>query len=538
MLATMRARAAILCLALACAKEPQPPPSGDPAVAIAAALFAPKPKGPQVLVTVELAGTSAFEVERALLEPIERAFATAGAVDEIESIATPGGARLYVSFAAGTDPYTAMTALRDAMPRESLPIEASHPVLERADRDGSLMFALLAPDTPGDAVGPGDHDAMDALGDTVAQQPGVWKVMRCGWARPVLVVEIDPVKLAAFGLTLDPIVERVESKLVGAIDLGIDDMMAALVGTTAGEVGLSELASLRVESREGSCAVLGAMGRAHPTLQIWGTPEGIANAQTIVRDAAIAPRVRAWTPGDPSTSLAMVASLRPPEELRAVLMRWLASDTREPAWLVHMQDATEPSWLLAGRSTSLLSFSRAASEGFHMWWPGAPVPVDVRICGPELETLTRTADAFAAALHSDELLDDVVAWVPRQTPQVVFAVDREAAARHGVPASDIARWAPLFLGGELALGRDVVLKIGGGHGASIPLRGASGSVPSSALFTAREGSEPSFISRVDGQRCTTVSLQPRRAEDRAKVEALVRDKLELPVGVYSTIVPP
>ncbi len=252
-----------------------------------------------MLVTVELPGASAFEVEQQVVVPIEHAISSAPGIAEIEieSVATVGRARLYVSFASGTDPYTAMTGLRDAMPQDSLPIEAGYPVLERADRDASLMFVRLDPDGAGDAVGPGEHEAMEVLGDAVGQQPGVWKVMRCGWARQVLVAEIDPVKLVALGLTLEPIIEYIGAKVpAGLGDAGIDDMMAALAAPLPAPIGgmvrLSDVASVRVESREGSCAVLGAMGRAHPTLQIWGTPAGIANAKTIVQDAAIVARVR------------------------------------------------------------------------------------------------------------------------------------------------------------------------------------------------------------------------------------------------------
>ena len=519
---------------LACAKAP---PSGD--ARLAPALGA-KPKRsqerPEILITVELPGAGALAVEQQLLAPIEHAISAVSALDEIEGRATPGRALLRVRFAVGTDPYTAMTALRDAMPLTTFPSDASHPVIERSDPAAGLMFVLLAPDTPGDAVGPGEHEAMETLGNAVAQQPGITAVRQCGWARPVLVVDLDPAKLSATGLTLDAVVESIEPEIsVGLREVGIDAMLAASIKPIDGVTRLRDAAALRVESREGPCTVLGSIGRAHPALQVWGTPEAIANAQALVDAAPLASRVRTWRLGDPSTALARVASTRPPDEARIAMQHWLASDGHEPAWLV--QDHTDPAWLLAAGNPALLSLGHSAGEEIHVWSPAAPLPLQLRICGPELESLIHVTEALAAALRSEARLEHIATWVPRYTPQAVFTIDREAAARHGIPSSALSRWAPLFTGGELALGSHVVLHVDGSPSASVPLRGASGSVASTALGTVRVESEPTFIAHVDRRRCTAVDVQHARVEDRGRIEALL-PTIALPVGVSVTIVQP
>jgi hypothetical protein len=523
----MRGRVAIsLALVVSsCAKEPAPP---DPALAIANALFGPPEHGPQLLVTVDAHGDGAAHIEREVIEPLEHAIAKGPAVAEIESIATPGRARLYVSFASGSDPSAAMQTLREAIQPVTLPEWARHPEITRADRDGAVMFVMLGAETPGDADRPGEHDAMRELGQTLLLQPGVTEVRECGFARRVAVIEIDPRKLLSFGITVDALGDYLTSKVTTALDVGPDSMLEALSSPLDGMTRVMDLVALRIDLREGECQVLGTRGRAHPTLRVRGTADAIAKAQQVVNAAAIAPRVRTWTPGDGASTTANVDARPRPAEWQ--LLRWLAHDETDPAWLV--RDGDEPAWLLAGPRTPLRSFGLAASEGLHVWWPGAAPPVTVRICGADLDTLVQTSDALAAKLRTEDRLDDVAVWAPRMVSEVVVRMDPEALARHGVSATTIAPYAALLVGGELRLTDHAVVRVP--DPSPLPLRGRDGIVMSDSVITRRDEAVPSFITRVNRERCAKVDLRPRQPEHREQIETLVREQADLPVGVTLT----
>lgn len=533
----MRACLAALVLACACKPDPPPPSGGDPVVAITSALLAPDAPGPQVLVTVELPGAGALDVEQQIVIPLEHAITQAvPGIASIESAATTGRARVYIGYESGIDPFTAMSAVRDAIPVTQLPTEASVPGIERADRGGQVMFVLLPPERPGEPVGAEPQAELQRLGDAIAQQAGIWKLRHCGHLRPVLAITLDPTKLVAYGLALDRVVEWIEAKVVDGLGTRtLDEAMAALSSPIDGIVRLTDVAVLRATSRESTCTVTGVSGAIAPTLEVWGTADGIASATKVVHDHALGPRVRTWTVGDPDTPTAIVASSLSPDDERGALLRWLASDTVEPGWLV--RDGEDPAWLLAGPGTSLRSFGRAAEQGLHMWWPGAPAQVTARICGPELDVLARTADAFVGTVARDELLDDAVAWAPPPRPRRTFVIDREAAGRHGVSAAEIQRMLPLLHGVEQRISDDVVVTVDTADPSSLGVRGSAGLVRITELGTLRAEAEPAFVFRADRQRCVNVDLQPRRAEDRERIEALVRERIELPPGVIVTIAP-
>lgn len=283
MLTRMSPRIAMtsLVLVLGCNKATPALPSGEADAALVKALLDEPAKGPQLLVTIARPGASTLEVERQLLVPIERAISSVDDIDEIESVATPSRGRIYVSFASGVDPLAASQSLRAAMPSDTLPVDAV-PTIERADRNGGLMFVLLSPASP-EAGGAGPPDAMEALRLELMQQPGVWKVQRCGFARQVLVVEPDPSKLSAYGLTIDRVIAHLESNIdMGLSSPRLDDVIPAVESPIDGTVRLDDIAVIRIQPREHECKVIGAIGNTPRMLQIWGTTEGIASARRAV----------------------------------------------------------------------------------------------------------------------------------------------------------------------------------------------------------------------------------------------------------------
>ncbi|HWB73317.1 MAG TPA: efflux RND transporter permease subunit, partial [Nannocystaceae bacterium] len=509
----------VLAIVCACTKDPPPPPpQQDPIVAIAAALHGASTAGPVATIHVALRGADVASVEQQVLVPLEHAASRTPGVTGLAGVAFPDRAQLSVTFEPNTDPYAAMTALRDALPLDMLPPGADSPVIERIDRDALPLFAMFPDAATAEARGPDGETAITRLAYAVMREPGVARARWCGVMHDVLVVDVDVTKLAAFGIGIDRVLDVTQGDMLRPVTLA--EVTEAVLGT----VRLRDVATLSTESREGSCTVVGPT-RA-PTIAIWAKPEGIANAKRVLQAQ---PALRLFTTDDP---LAIVNTTLAPDERRAIVSRWLARDNA-PAWLV--QEGDEEAWLLASPSTSLRSFSMAAANDLHMWWPDAPPPLSARVCGDDLEVITQAALKFAM-VSFDDLLDDVAVWIPPSRPQRTFTVDREAVARHGISMYELQRLAPLLVGEELRVREDLVVRVALPSATALTVKGSTGTtVPVSSLGTVLLDTQPAFITRFDRQRCIAVDLQPRRAEDRAKIEALVQQRIELPVGVYVQI---
>ena len=471
--------------------------------------------GPIAIVHVALRGADVASVERELLVPIEHAASSVAGVAGLAGVAFPGRAQLTVTFEPSTDPFAAMTSLRDAMPLNTLPSAADAPVIERIDRDALPLFAMYPDAATAEARGPDGETAIATLAYAVMREPGVSKARWCGVVHDTLVVEVDVDKLTAFGIGIDRLIDAVDGDVLRPVE-------PAKLGeaTLDGTAQLRDVAVLRTEPREGGCTVIGPT-RA-PTIAIWAKPEGIANATKVLQAE---PKLRIFTTDDP---LAIVNTTLAPDERRAVVQRWLARD-HAPAWLV--QDGDEEAWLLASPTTSLRSFSMAAADDLHMWWPGAPTPLSARVCGDDLEVIAKVANQFAT-VGFDDLLDDVAVWVPPARPQRTFSLDREAAARHGISAYELQRLGPLLVGEELVLRDDLVVRVPVTSVPALAVKATAGIVPVSALGTVLVDAQPAFITRFDRRRCIAVDLQPRRTEDRTRIEELVQQRIELPTGVY------
>jgi Cu(I)/Ag(I) efflux system membrane protein CusA/SilA len=79
---------------------------------------------------------------------------------------------------------------------------------------------------------------------------------------------------------------------------------------------------------------------------------------------------------------------------------------------------------------------------------GIPTQVGVKVFGPDLATLEKTANEIAEIVRSVSGAADVYAEQILGTPYLEIAVDREAAARYGVNVGDVLDIIETALGGE------------------------------------------------------------------------------------------
>jgi len=163
---------------------------------------------PGVMVWVSYPGASPEQVENDLAKPIENAVNTVAGVKRILSRSDEGRSLTWVEFRLDVDTTRAMQEVRDklAQIRASFPRDAKDPVVQRAETENDqpvASFALL-----GQGRSPRE---LTLLAEQVVQKGferinGVGRVNLGGTVTRQIQARVDPVRLTAYGLTVDQVV--------------------------------------------------------------------------------------------------------------------------------------------------------------------------------------------------------------------------------------------------------------------------------------------------------------------------------------------
>ena len=163
---------------------------------------------PTVTVVTEAHGMAPGEVETVITFPIETALNGAAGVRRVRSVSDVGISVVTVEFAWGTDIYQArqIVAEKLQLARSSLPTDIPAPVMAPVSSVmGEILFIALVS---------GKHDAIElkTTADWVLRRrllavPGVAEVINIGGDTKQYQVIIQPERLAAYGLTLDEVVQ-------------------------------------------------------------------------------------------------------------------------------------------------------------------------------------------------------------------------------------------------------------------------------------------------------------------------------------------
>lgn len=179
----------------------------------------------QVEVTVAYPGASPADVEQGVVLVVEEALQGIEGVDEIQSTANEGSARIVAQLQESADPNRAFTDIQQAVSRiNTFPLDAEQPNIALAKRIRSVMKLQL--------YGEADPLALRDLGEQVRDQlltaPGITQVELEGVRDYRIHVEVPAAQLQAHGLTLGDVAQRLSS---AALESG-----AGSVETAAGEV--------------------------------------------------------------------------------------------------------------------------------------------------------------------------------------------------------------------------------------------------------------------------------------------------------------
>jgi len=168
---------------------------------------------PTIQVSANLPGASPETMASAVATPLEKQFSTIAGVDNMSSVSSLGSAQITIQFsldrnidAAAQDVQAAITKASRQLP----PNMPSPPTYQKVNpADSPIIFlAMSSPTLPMSDV---DNYAENLLAEQISQINGVAQVGVFG-AQPYAVrIQVDPNKLAAYGLGIDQVEQAVEA---------------------------------------------------------------------------------------------------------------------------------------------------------------------------------------------------------------------------------------------------------------------------------------------------------------------------------------
>lgn len=198
----------------------------------------PEIDAPVVSVSVPYPGASPEVVEQEAIAPIEDAIASVSGVDRITSRSLDGYGIITVEFVFSKNTNEAMQDVRDAISRirGELPTELEEPILTRFDpADLPIVSLTLASNTR-------SVPQLTTLVDSIIEPelrglPGVADITILGGLDRQVVIELDPARLEAAGVTIAQVVQVVQSQNmsapVGRIERGPVEQSIRLRGRMA-----------------------------------------------------------------------------------------------------------------------------------------------------------------------------------------------------------------------------------------------------------------------------------------------------------------
>jgi len=226
---------------------------------------------PTVTVSVTWSGAAPTEIETQITRLIEDSVAGPGPVEHTRSTVNEGMSLTSVEFALGTDIDRATNDVRDAVMsiRPQMPRSALDPVVQRVEATGQAILTFVI-----DALTMAPDDLSWFIDNDIAKAalavPGVARISRSGGVDAEITVELDPDRLAAFGLTAFEVSDLIRAQNIdqpgGRAALGAAEQAIRTVG---GFRDVGRIREMRIAFSDGRSVRLADLGTVERS---WAEP--------------------------------------------------------------------------------------------------------------------------------------------------------------------------------------------------------------------------------------------------------------------------
>ncbi len=207
---------------------------------------------PYVIVTTTHSGVAPADIETAITLEIEKKLAAISGVEEIRSTSREGVSSITVEFAPSTDIDDALQKVRDKVDevRPELPDDVDEPTVSEIN---TSEFPIMLLNLSGSAGLPRLKEAAEDLEDEIEKIDGVLDAQISGALTRQIRVEVDPQRLAAYGIPIDTLLETISSENQnvsgGAVDIADAEYSVRVEGEFASPSELFDLILMRVNGR-------------------------------------------------------------------------------------------------------------------------------------------------------------------------------------------------------------------------------------------------------------------------------------------------
>lgn len=230
----------------------------------------PKVDFPMITVTTRMPGSAPEEIETEITDKIEEAVNTVSGIEELRSVSSEGISLVYIQFHLEKDADVAAQDVRDKVNRilPELPEDVEQPTVEKLDPDSSpiVTVAVSAPEpaTLRDITEYCDKVLRRQL-ETVS---GVGQVMLVGGQARQINVQLDPLKLRAYDLTVADVARALGAQNLqmpsGSMKVGDTEYTLRTMGRVT---NMKEMEAIAVANRNGHTITIGDLGRAEDSTE-------------------------------------------------------------------------------------------------------------------------------------------------------------------------------------------------------------------------------------------------------------------------------
>lgn len=205
---------------------------------------------PTVTVRTEYEGAAPEEVEREVVDVLEDVLRTVEGVTEVESVSRAGSGDIYLRFPWDSDLDDVTQRIRERLSLIRLDDAIEQPRILRYD---PTLEPIMRVALTGRSLAQLRRYAADEVKPTLESLPGVALVRINGGAEEIVRVAVEPDRLAAFGISVDRLEERLRSENLSLAGGQLEDRGREVIVRTSNEFrSVEELGMLVIAERGGA----------------------------------------------------------------------------------------------------------------------------------------------------------------------------------------------------------------------------------------------------------------------------------------------